>query len=211
VNKSGFGSCFAASARLTSTNCQNTHEEKPMSASPEVRRTDRMMTQQRAQEVLEGAFCGRLAVVGENGYPYCVPLLFVWVDKELYVHNTSARGHLRGSVEREPRVCFEVDEPEAVFDYGRFECDSGLAYRSVVLFGKIRIVEDLAAKQRFCEALMAKYRPNTGRPAGFFPRIDHITVYAISVERMTGKEVPLPGIADQWPARDRTKTPNARQ
>jgi len=41
-----------------------------------------------------------------------------------------------------------------VFDYGRFECDSGLAYQSVILFGKIRVVEDKAAKQRFCEALM---------------------------------------------------------
>src|SRR5262245_55800522 len=140
-----------------------------MSAAPQVRRADRMMTQLRAQEVLETAFCGRLAVIGEDGYPYCVPLLYVWMDNLLYVHNTSAKGHLRASVENEQRVCFELDEPGEVFDYGRFECDSGLAYRSVVLFGKIRIVEELATKQRFCEALMAKYRPNTGRPAGFFP------------------------------------------
>jgi nitroimidazol reductase NimA-like FMN-containing flavoprotein (pyridoxamine 5'-phosphate oxidase superfamily) len=169
-----------------------------------------MMTQPRAQQVLEGGFCGRLATVGEDGYPYCVPLLYVWMDEELYVHNTSARGHLRTCVERDQRACFEIDEPEEVFDYGRFECDSGLAYRSVILFGKIRVVDDLATKQRFCEALMSKYRPNTGRPAGFFPRIDHITVYAMKVERMTGKEVPLPGITEQWPAKDRTKTPNVR-
>ena len=65
------------------------------------------------------------------------------------------------------------------------------------------------AKQRFCEALMEKYgKPETGRPKGFFPRLDIITVYAITVERMTGKETPLPPLSEQWPAKDRTKTPH---
>jgi uncharacterized protein len=80
----------------------------------------------------------------------------------------------------------------------------------VCLFGRIRIVDDREVKQRFCEALMAKYgKPETKRPKGFFPRIDVITVYAIAVERMTGKECPLPPLSEQWPAKDRTKTPNA--
>lgn len=96
------------------------------------------------------------------------------------------------------------------FDYGRFECDSGLAYRSVCLFGRARIVVDRETKQRFCEALMEKYgKPETRRPKGFFPRIDVITVYTIAVERMTGKEQPLPPLSEQWPTKDRTKTPNA--
>jgi hypothetical protein len=34
-------------------------------------------------------------------------------------------------------------------------------------------------------------------------------VYAISVERMTGKEQSMPPLSEQWPAKDRTKTPNA--
>jgi hypothetical protein len=96
----------------------------------------------------------------------------------VYLHTTSAGGHLRANIERDRRVCFEIDEQEGVFDYGRFECDSGLAYRSVCLFGRIRIVDDREVKQRFCEALMAKYgKPETKRPKGFFPRIDVITVY----------------------------------
>jgi hypothetical protein len=38
---------------------------------------------------------------------------------------------------------------------------------------------------------------------------DQIALYAIAVERMTGKEQPLPALAQQWPAVDRTKSPNA--
>jgi nitroimidazol reductase NimA-like FMN-containing flavoprotein (pyridoxamine 5'-phosphate oxidase superfamily) len=180
-------------------------------SSPQLRRADRVMSEQRARDMLEHGFSGQIATVGEDGYPYCIPLLYIWMDGEVYVHTTSARGHFRANVEHEPRVCFELDEPDQVFDYGRFECDSGLAYRSVILFGRIRIAEDGAVKQRFCEALMAKYgKPDSLRPKAFFPRIDDITVYAISVERITGKEMALPALSEQWPAKDRTKTPHAR-
>jgi len=180
-------------------------------SSPQLRRADRAMSEQRAFEMLARGFSGQLATVGEDGYPYCIPLLYVWMDGEVYVHTSSAKGHFRTNVECEARICFELDAPDQVFDYGRFECDSGLAYQSVILFGKIRIIEALAAKQRFCEALMAKYgKPDTIRPKGFFPRIDAITVYAIAVERITGKEMALPALSEQWPAKDRTKTPNAR-
>src|SRR5690606_9478890 len=102
-------------------------------------------------------------------------------------------------------------EPGQVFPYGRFECDSTLSYASVILFGRIRVVEDRAAKQRFCEALIAKYgKPDWDRPKGFFPRLDLITIYAIAIERLTAKHIPLPAIAEQWPAKDRTKTPDAK-
>jgi uncharacterized protein len=179
-------------------------------SSPQIRRADRMMSDERILATLARGYSGRLATVSEDGFPYCIPLLYLWMNDELYVHTASARGHLRTNIERERRVCFEMDEQQGVFDYGRFECDSGLAYRSVCLFGRIRIVEDSEIKQRFCEALMAKYgKPDTQRPKGFFPRIGVITVYAIAVERMTGKEQALPPLTEQWPAKDRTMTPNA--
>jgi len=128
-----------------------------------------------------------------------------------HLHTSSAKGHLRTNIERDQRVCFELDEHEGVFDYGRFECDSGLAYRSVCLFRRIRIVDDRNIKQRFCETLMEKYgKPETQRPKGFFPRLDAITVYAITADRISGKQCEMPPISEQWPAKDRTQTPNAR-
>jgi uncharacterized protein len=179
-------------------------------SSPQIRRADRTMSDERALDALTRGYSGRLATVSKDGFPYCIPLLYLWIDGEVYLHTTSARGHLRANVEWDQRVCFEIDEQEGVFDYGRFECDSGLAYRSVCLFGRIRIVDDSNARQRFCEALMAKYgEPATMRPKGFFPRIDAITVYAIAPERITGKEQPLPPLSEQWPAKDRTRTPDA--
>jgi nitroimidazol reductase NimA-like FMN-containing flavoprotein (pyridoxamine 5'-phosphate oxidase superfamily) len=168
------------------------------------------MAEDKAREFLKAGFSGRLATVSEDGSPYCLPFLYVWMDDRLFLHNTVARGHLRANVDHEQRVCFLVDQPEAVFDYGRFECDSGLAYRSVIVFGTIEVVGELRLKQRFFESLMEKYgTPERDRPLGFFPRIDEVTVYAISIDRITGKELALPAVSQRWPAVDRTKSPNA--
>jgi nitroimidazol reductase NimA-like FMN-containing flavoprotein (pyridoxamine 5'-phosphate oxidase superfamily) len=182
-----------------------------MSAPPKVRRVDRVMSAERLEAFVSEGHCGRLATVGADGYPYCIPLLYVWMEGELYVHNTSARGHLRTNIEHDSRVCFEIDQAGEIFDYGRFECDSSIAYASVVVFGRIRVITDRSLKQTFCEHLMAKYRSGLpDRPAGFFPRLDEITVYAIKPERTTGKELALPPVSEQWPAKDNTRTPHAR-
>jgi hypothetical protein len=182
-----------------------------MSGEPQQRRKDLAIDAGAAEEMLARGFSGRLATIGADGYPYCMPMLYVWLDGELYLHGTSERGHLRRNIDFASKVCFEIDEPSEVFAYGRFECDTGLAYRSVILFGSIRVIDDVAGKQRFCDALMAKYaKAEWQRPKSFYPRLGHIAVYAVTIARLTGKAVALPGVAEQWPAKDRSKTPNAR-
>src|SRR5689334_7226921 len=105
-----------------SQGCGRSRGARTMSG-PNLRRADRAMTSEAALAALERGFAGRLATVGEDGYPYCVPMLNVWADNQVLLHGTSALGHLQTNVRREPRVCFELDEPDQVFDYGRFECD----------------------------------------------------------------------------------------
>jgi hypothetical protein len=175
-----------------------------------VRRADKLMSDERVLEMISCAYSGRLASVGPDGWPYIVPLLYVWKDGEVWVHNTRTQGHLRANVDHEPKVCFEVDDPGQVFAYGRFECDTSVAYRSVVVFGHIRIVEDREQKKAFFDAFMQKYgNSDWERPKSFYPRLDQVTVYAIAVERMTGKETPLPPLQARWPAQDHTKSPDA--
>jgi nitroimidazol reductase NimA-like FMN-containing flavoprotein (pyridoxamine 5'-phosphate oxidase superfamily) len=130
--------------------------------------------------------------------------------KEIWVHNTRVRGHLRSNVDHESRVCFEIDQPGKVFPYGRFECDTSLEYRSAIVFGRIRVVEDEEDKRVFFDALMEKYaNPRWDRPQNFYSRLDQVTDYAIAIERMTGRETPLPSTQDRWPAIDHTKSPDS--
>ena len=76
--------------------------------------------------------------------------------------------------------------------------------RSIIVFGTIRIVEDAPAKQRFFDALMAKYgKPESGRPKHFYPRLDEITLYAIALRASPARRAPLtPPWPEQWPALD---------
>jgi len=180
-------------------------------SSPQLRRQDRALPEADARSLIERAYSGRLATISADGSPYIVPLLHVLAAGEICLHNTAARGHLRSNVERDARACFEVDEPVKVFDYGRFECDTGLAYSSAIVYGRVRVVDDRAAKSRFFDALLAKYGTGVpGRPKGFYPRLDEVTVYAMTIETLTGKQCALPPLSEQWPALDRTKSPNAK-
>ena len=69
-------------------------ESEAVMSSPTMRRAERMMPDDSTFETLVGGYSGRLATIGIDGYPYCIPLLYVWMDGELYFHTTSAKGHL---------------------------------------------------------------------------------------------------------------------
>jgi uncharacterized protein len=163
-----------------------------MSTAP-LRRADKQMSDATALEFLAQSFCLRIGTTGSDGWPYVLPLLFVILDDRVFVHTTAADGHFRRNVQGGARVCVEIDEPGEVYGYGRTECDTSISYRSLIAFGTICDVEDREEKARFCSELMKKYAGHVqGRPPGVFPRLDHIRVYAIDIERLSGKQSALP-------------------
>jgi hypothetical protein len=89
------------------------------------------MSEDRVHDMISHAYSGRLATVGPDGWPYIAPLLYVWTNGEIWVHNPLGHGHLRRNVDREPGVCFELDAPGEVFAYGRFECDTSIALADI--------------------------------------------------------------------------------
>ena len=57
---------------------------------------------------------------------------------------------------------------------------------------------------------MIKYcAADASRPKDFFPRLEAITLCAMALERVVGKETALPAPAARWPAVDKTKSPSA--
>jgi nitroimidazol reductase NimA-like FMN-containing flavoprotein (pyridoxamine 5'-phosphate oxidase superfamily) len=175
----------------------------------QLRRTDKAMTREEIEAFLATAFCGRTATVDPDGYPYVVPNLFIWADGQVFLHTAQGAGHFIANVRHADRVSFEVDAPGEVYPYGHVECDTSVSYRSVVLFGRIRVIEGDAQKIKFYEGFMAKYAPadSWGRERGSFPRIPGTIVYAITPELVTGKHGRLPVPAERWPNRNLTRSP----
>jgi nitroimidazol reductase NimA-like FMN-containing flavoprotein (pyridoxamine 5'-phosphate oxidase superfamily) len=169
----------------------------------QLRRADKVMTPAEVDAFLVATFCGRTATVGPDGYPYIVPNLFVWREGQVYLHTAKVDGHFLTNVRHADRCSFEIDEAGEVYPYGPVECDTTVSYRSIVLFGRIRLIEDDAEKMAFFTAFMHKYAPaeSWGRERGSFPRLDKTIVYAITPESVTGKQGPLPPLAERWPNR----------
>ena len=174
-----------------------------------LRRQDKIMDRAAADRFLQRTAVVHFATVSANGDPYVVPNLFVYADEKIFCH-TSVGGQFRSNIVARPRVCFEAAEFGTVFPYGEFECDSSVSYVSVIGFGSVRIEEDRTAKTLFFDRLMAKYSdPELDRPKGFYPRLDHITMYALTIEQVTAKHQQLPMVSQQWPNVNLTKTPGA--
>jgi nitroimidazol reductase NimA-like FMN-containing flavoprotein (pyridoxamine 5'-phosphate oxidase superfamily) len=174
-----------------------------------VRQPKEALSQAEVEALLAGAFCGRTATVGADGYPYIAPNLFVWRNGQVWLHTPRHQGHFLENVQHSDRVSFEVDAPGETFPYGHVECDTSVSYRSVILFGRIRTIEDAEGKRAFFTAFLAKYAPKEswGREIGSFPRLNGPIVYAITPEMVTGKFSALPAVSEQWPSQNNTLSP----
>jgi hypothetical protein len=175
-----------------------------------VRRKDKEMTEATARELLSRVKLAHFGTIGASSDPYVVPNLFVYAEGAIWLH-TSRAGHFCSNVENSPRICVEIAEMGEIFPYGEFECDTSASYASVVVFGSVVIVREPEAKALFFDRFLAKYAEGkwNERPKGFYPRLDQVTVYRVTIERITGKFGPLPGAAQQWPAVNMTKSPGA--
>jgi nitroimidazol reductase NimA-like FMN-containing flavoprotein (pyridoxamine 5'-phosphate oxidase superfamily) len=174
-----------------------------------VRRKDKEMPEAATRDLLLRAKLAHFGTISPSGDPYVLPNLFVYADDAIWLH-TSRAGHFCSNVEHSPRICVEIAEIGEIFPYGEFECDTSASYASVVAFGKVAIVPEPEAKALFFDRFMAKYADAMlDRPKGFYPRLDQVTVYRVTIERLTGKIGPLPAVAEQWPAINRTKSPGA--
>jgi uncharacterized protein len=175
-----------------------------------LRRQDKAMAQVEIDELLKTAKVGHFGTVSRSGDPYVVPNLFIYEDGKIYSHNAKIRGHFRQNLEANPRVCFEVAEIGQVWPYGEFECDTTTSYTSVIVYGSARIEDDPAKKAWFFDRFMAKYAdPAWDRPKSFYPRLDAVTVYCLEIEQITGKKGSLPALNEQWPAKNKTLSPQA--
>ncbi len=137
--------------------------------------------------LLDSCHTGRLGTVGRDGYPMIKPLNFAYHDGRIYFH-TAREGEKIDDIKRDSRVCFEVDLPIAYVRARNQPCEAEYLYRSVIIKGRARIVEEREEKLFALRCLMEKYQP--GGDYGGFPdeKLAITGVVRIDIEEMTGKE-----------------------
>jgi uncharacterized protein len=147
-------------------------------------RSKRQMPDAEAQDFLRGRMTAHVGTVDANGWPYVVPLVYVYEQGDLlYLHTGAHQGHFLTNVQRDPRICVEVSEIGSLQKGKRFACDSALVYSSVIVFGFLRILyHDREKKSWFLDRLLAKH----GDPSWVFepgyPLLDQIILFEQKIE-----------------------------
>lgn len=152
----------------------------------ELARKNQALTEEECRAILKDEPRGVLSVLGDDGYPYGLPIDH-WYDETdgtIYFH-CGMTGHKLDALARCDKASF------CVCDAGfRPEGDWALHFRSVIVFGRVREVEDHERAIEICRQLCYKFTDDEAyiddeiRRAGFRTR-----VFALTPEHMTGKRV----------------------
>lgn len=149
----------------------------------EMRRSKQLLCLEDTIAVMDRCTNGVLACLGDEEYPYAVPLSYVYFNNKIYFHSAKT-GHKIDSITKNPKVSFSVIDEDTIVSekYTTY-------FRSVIVFGKTRIVEGNERLEAF-KALVEKYSGDQPEEA----KQKEITgctqayVIAIDVEHITGKE-----------------------
>jgi nitroimidazol reductase NimA-like FMN-containing flavoprotein (pyridoxamine 5'-phosphate oxidase superfamily) len=130
-----------------------------------------------------------------DGQPYCTPTLFWREGSTLYWHGSSASRMLRNQSEGEP-ACLTVTHLDSLV-LARCGFNHSADYRSVMAFGRARLVEDAEEKKRALVMMVDRFFP--GRTAQLrqstAQEIKATAVIVMEIERASAK-IRSKGVAD---------------
>lgn len=150
----------------------------------EMRRNKQILSVEESIAVLNKGTSGVLAVSGDDGYPYAVPLSYVYHDSKIYFHCANA-GHKLDAVKGNSKVSFCVIDQDKIVpqEYTTY-------FRSVIVFGRAHILKDEEEKRSALEKLAARYSPDheQGRMMEIDKLIKQVCMIEFTIEHMNGKE-----------------------
>ena len=117
----------------------------------EMRRRGQLLPDAEAEAILASGSTGVLSVLGDGGYPYAVPLNYAYSEGKLYFHCAKS-GHKLDAIRACDKVSFCVVAEDCVIPE-----TLSTRYRSVIVFGRARILETEEELRRAARAIGEKY------------------------------------------------------
>ena len=148
-----------------------------------MRRGKQLLSMEDTAAVMERCTNGVLACLGDEDYPYAVPLNYIYLNDKIYFHSAKV-GHKIDAITKNPKVSFSVIDEDTIVSE-KYTTN----FRSVIAFGKARIVEGDEWLEAF-KALVEKYSGDQPEEANhmIIARCTRAYIVAIDVEHITGKE-----------------------
>lgn len=150
----------------------------------DMRRFKQQLPQEECERILREGRRGVLAVLGDGGYPYAVPLNFVYDNGCIYFHS-ALQGHKIEAIRNYNKGSFCVTELRELSDDGW-----SYYFNSVIAFGRFRELTDDAEKTDKLRLLGNKYFPTEDMTeSDIAENAARCTVTELRIEHMTAKRV----------------------
>lgn len=150
----------------------------------EMRRKKQLLTKEETIAILEKGTSGVLALLGDEDYPYAVPISYCYCDNKLYFHGAKT-GHKIDAIRKCEKASFcVIDQDQVVPD------EYTTYFRSAIAFGKIHVIEDEQEKRAAITKLAEKYTPDNkeGREREIDREYRILCMIELDIEHLTGKE-----------------------
>ena len=149
-----------------------------------MRRHRQQLSKEECERILGHCTSGVLALMGDGGYPYAVPLSYVYADGAIVFHS-AMQGHKIDAIRRDSHCSFCVIEQDEIKP-----AELTTYFRSVIVFGRIQIVEDEAEKVQLLRLLGRRYSPGYENKLQheIDKSLDHVLLLRLDIDHMTGKE-----------------------
>lgn len=151
-----------------------------------MRRIAQQLPDAEARAILDRGQTGILSLIGDDGYPYGVPVNYVRIGDSIYIH-CAAKGHKIDAARNCAKASFcvvdadDVDQPEYATDY-----------RSAIAFGQITVItEDDGEMTRALIDFADKYCPDMGHEANVARvalELPGVALLRLDMEHLTAKD-----------------------
>lgn len=150
----------------------------------EMRRIRQQLPMDKTEAIFRTATSGVLALHGDDGYPYAVPLSYVYEDGHFYFHGAT-EGHKIDAIRRCEKASFCVVAADDVVGQ-----ELTTHYVSAMAFGRVRIVEDAQEKRAAVTALARRYAPAHVEKGlrEMEESWNRLCIFVLEAEHMTGKQ-----------------------
>lgn len=149
----------------------------------EMRRVKQKLSEDECIKIIKRGSTGVLAVFGEDGYPYTIPLNYVYAGHKIYFHCAKV-GHKIDAIRANNKVSFCLIDQDRVISE-----TLSTDYKSVVIFGRAFILEAESDIRQAVEWLGLKYNPNKKVvDAEIDATIKSLCAVEITIDHMSGKQ-----------------------
>lgn len=152
----------------------------------EVRKKKNAISVEDAKAILRSARRGILAVNGDDGYPYAIPINYLYDEEaeRIYFHGARA-GHKVDALKGSDKICFTVCGEETIKDL-----DWAPYVQSTVVFGRCHLIADPAFAMEKLKQFAMKYYPTEQSVVDEIADNGKYTqMFEIEIEHVSGKEV----------------------